>query len=276
MNMKKLMAGAVASVMAVSTMAVAASAYTATMGFADGSWAAQDWKTTIEVTGDGTYTISTNFDPWQDEDTGDDIPAQASGIMVFVIDIAELGTDLGIETTDDTPYDMTKVTVSDVKVTADGTDIAVDQSKVLWGDPEGKGNLRIELFNAYGSTSVSESYDASVSPINPADISEAEKITVTFTLKGIDGDAAAEDDGEDETPADTEAPAATEAPANDDAPAATEAPATTEAAPATGAGNTAAATTDKNNADTGVEGVAVVAGLAIVAAGAVVVAKKRK
>ena len=44
-----------------------------------------------------------------------------------------------------------------------------------------------------------------------------------------------------------------------------------------GAGNTNAPTSsNKGNADTGVEGVAVVAGLAIVAAGAVVIAKKRK
>ena len=43
----------------------------------------------------------------------------------------------------------------------------------------------------------------------------------------------------------------------------------------TGNGDTTTTTTDKTSADTGVEGVAVVAGLAIIAAGAVVVAKKR-
>lgn len=42
------------------------------------------------------------------------------------------------------------------------------------------------------------------------------------------------------------------------------------------AGDTNQTTPDKNSPDTGVEGVAVVAGLAIIAAGAVVVAKKRK
>ena len=251
MNIKKLMAGAVASVMAVSAMAVAANAYTATLGFADGSWYAQDWDTNIEVNGDGTYTLTSNFPTVQDEATGDDIPALATGIKVFVIDIAKLGAELGIEPTDDSPYDTNTVTISDVKVTADGTDIAIDQSKVLWGDPEGKGNLRIEIFNAYGSTSVNEGYDASVSPINPADINEAAQISVTFTLSGADaalggGDAATDGDA---APAD----------GNDSA----------------SNGDTTTTTTDKTSADTGVEGVAVVAGLAIVAAGAVVVAKKR-
>ena len=250
MSIKKIMAGAVASVMALSTMAVAANAYTATLGFADGTWSAQDWATTAEVNGDGTYTLTTKFDPWQDEETGEDVPAEATGIMVFVVDIAQLGADLGLEATDDQPYDMTKCTVSDVKVTADGNEIAVDNSKVLWGDPEGKGNLRIEIFNAYGSTAVGEAYDASVSPINPADISAAKEISVTFTLSGISGDAAADDNA-----------AADDTAAADDNAA---------------AGDTAAPTTgDKGAADTGVEGVAVVAGLAIIAAGAVVVAKKR-
>lgn len=67
--------------------------------------------------------------------------------------------------------------------------------------------------------------------------------------------------------------------AADAAPAATEAASTTAAAPAdtqapAAEGNTAPS--DKGNADTGVEGVAVVAALAVLAGGAVVVAKKRK
>ena len=50
----------------------------------------------------------------------------------------------------------------------------------------------------------------------------------------------------------------------------------TEAPSNDAAGDVNQPVADKNNADTGVEGVAVVAGLAIIAAGAVVVAKKRK
>lgn len=90
--------------------------YEATLGFADGSWAAQDWESTIPVTGDGTYTITSSFAPWQDEMTGEDIPAQANGIMVFVIDIKQMGADAGIETSDDVPYQMDIITVSDISI----------------------------------------------------------------------------------------------------------------------------------------------------------------
>lgn len=64
----------------------------------------------------------------------------------------------------------------------------------------------------------------------------------------------------DEAPA-TEAPASTEAPADTAAPS---------------AGNTAAATPDKGNADTGVEGVGVIAAIALISSAAVVITKKRK
>ena len=72
-----------------------------------------------------------------------------------------------------------------------------------------------------------------------------------------------------------------EAPVTDAAPAETEAaPAETEAAPAeteAAAGNTdsPAPTQDKSNADTGVEGVVVLAGIAIIAGAAIVISKKR-
>ncbi len=66
--------------------------------------------------------------------------------------------------------------------------------------------------------------------------------------------------------------------ASDAAPAETDetAPAETTAAPAGEDTVTNAPSSDKGNADTGVEGVAAVAGLAIIAAGAIVIAKKRK
>ncbi len=73
-----------------------------------------------------------------------------------------------------------------------------------------------------------------------------------------------------ETTAAEAAPEATTA-----AEAAPEATTAAEAAPAEN-NNAAAPADDKGNADTGIEGVAVVASLAVLAAGAIVVAKKRK
>ena len=274
MNMKKFMAGAVASVMAMSVMAVAASAYNGKMMFADGSWAASDMddENLTTITGDGTYTVSTNFPAWQDQDTGDETPALANGTTVFCVDIVGLATDKNAGKGTDAFAALEDgdfagkmavakdagIEVSDVKVTltdADGnkTDLAVDQSKVYFGDLEGNGNIRIELYNEYGAKS--ESIDRSA-------IVDATDIAVTFTITGIDaaaddGNDAATDDGNDAATGDGDA--ATTEPANPSV------------------GDTSAPTdSNKGNADTGIEGVAIVAGLAIVAAGAVVVAKKRK
>ena len=91
--------------------------------------------------------------------------------------------------------------------------------------------------------------------------SDGGKITLQSVSFGGAATAPAEDEPTTDAPSNDE-PTTTDAPSND--------------APAADNGSTSAPTTDKQNANTGVEGVAVVAGLAIVAAGAVVVAKKRK
>ncbi len=251
MKLRKILASVLASAVAVSAMAVTASAadYTATLGFADGSWAAQDWATTCEITGDGTYSITSNcFFNVVDEETGEEIqePAAGTGIMVFVVDIAQLGADLGLNVApegatdedDSWKYATGDVKVTDVKVTSGATEFSIDQSKVKVGDIESKGNLRIEIYNEYGPTK-----DAS--PIDAAAFAFAgeDQFTVTFTISGLGG-AAAEDATVEEAPAAGDVEASTES--------------------------------SKGSPDTGVEDVAVVAGLAIVAAGAVLVSKKRK
>ena len=137
------------------------------------------------------------------------------------------------------------LTISDVVITAtnsDGTstDIAVDESKLYYGDIEGNGKIRLEIYNAYGDTSK----DA---PIDPAGFSFDDALSVTFTVSGTGmGDAAADDNAADAATVDAEAPA-----------------------------DNAAATDSKGSPDTGVEGIAVVAGVAALAAGAVIVSKKR-
>ncbi len=258
MNMKKILAGATASVLAVSSLAAAANAYTAELKFADGSWAINSMGdqdlleesnvVNAEVTADGTYTVSYGEVVWED---GDEDYGLANGAMVFCVDI--LGATEGRGGKGDAAYDAlgsdataadkmqvakdAGFDVTDVKVTltgADGktTDVAVDQSKVIIGDIEGNGNLRIELYNEYGPTKD----DA---PINKDDIVDAVTVAVTFTVKGISADTA--EDNKDET----------QAPSAD-------------------------ANEGKEPANTGIEGVAVVAGLAVLATGAIVIAKKRK
>lgn len=281
MKLRKIMAGIVATSVA-GTMAVAASAqYDASIMYADADWypsimdasghaedaasgTVTEWTAgTQEVTKDGTYTVSVADIKASavDEETGEETMAAvtAEGAMVFNVDIADLAKDLGIGV-DAEGYDGLKtgaekmefakskgVNVTDVKITQvkDGetTEIAVDSSKVLFGDIEGKGKFRIELYNEYGDTK----NDA---PLKVSDIYFNEGLNVTFTISGIDAIL----NGGSTTPDETEAPA-TDAPATD--------------APTTG-------DSSKPNSNTGVEGVAAVAGVAVVAAGAVIVAKKRK
>lgn len=276
MKLRKIMAGIVATSVA-GTMAVAASAqYDASIMYADADWypsimdasghaedaasgTVTEWTAgTAEVTKDGTYTVSIADIKASavDEETGEETMAAvtAEGAMVFNVDIADLAKDLGIGV-DAEGYDGLKtgaekmefakskgVNVTDVKITQvkDGetTEIAVDSSKVLFGDIEGKGKFRIELYNEYGDTK----NDA---PLKVSDIYFNEGLNVTFTISGIDAIL----NGGSTTPDATDAPA-TDAPTAGDS--------------------------SKPNSNTGVEGVAAVAGVAVVAAGAVIVAKKRK
>ena len=280
MKLRKIMAGIIATSVA-GTMAVAASAqYDASIMYADADWypsimdatghtegtdgTVTEWTAgTAEVTKDGTYTVSIADIKAStvDEETGEETmgAVQGEGATVFCVDIADLGTALGVgkdcEGYDDLKTGAEKmafakskgIDVTDVKIsqTKDGetTEVAVDSSKILFGDIEGNGKLRIELYNQYGDTK----NDA---PLNVSDLFFNEKLDVTFTISGIDAIL----NGGSTTPDETDAPA-TDAPATD--------------APTAG-------DSTKDNTNTGVEGVAAVAGVAIVAAGAVIVAKKRK
>ena len=145
-------------------------------------------------------------------------------------------------------HDDVKITID--KLTVDGKEVEGAKSAVqMTSKPEASDDyddqtildykteyIVVELFNEWNPDS---KYIASSD--------YGRKVEVTFTVTGLK--AAAEGD-------------ATEAPEGD----------TTTGA----AGDVNKPTTDKNQPNTGVEGVAVVAGLAVLATGAVVIAKKRK
>ena len=134
---------------------VAEEGYTAKLGFANSDWSVQEWGDNVNttVTGPGTYTLS-----WD---------AAASDALVFVVDIAGAGAD----------FAAAGIELSALTVTADGVEVPVDFSKVVSGDLEGNGNFRIEIYNEYGTTKA----DA---PLDPAAVSFASNLTVTFTLTG--------------------------------------------------------------------------------------------
>lgn len=264
MKITKILGAASAAVVSAAVMVASAGAYEAFLMYASSDWSVQCMEatsanaTTADVTGDGTYTVAISGFEWEDEETAEMVPATATGATVFCVDIDGLANALGCGK-DAEGYDAlqtaaekmafaqaTGLTISDVVITAtnsDGTstDIAVDESKLYYGDIEGNGKIRLEIYNAYGDTSK----DA---PIDPAGFSFDDALSVTFTVSGTGmGDAAAADDNAaDAATVDAEAPA-----------------------------DNAAASDGKGSPDTGVEGIAVVAGVAALAAGAVIVSKKR-
>lgn len=264
MKITKILGAASAAVVSAAVMAASAGAYEAFLMYASSDWSVQCMEatsanaTTADVTGDGTYTVSISGFEWEDEETAEMVPATANGATVFCVDIDGLANALGcgkdaegyegLETSAEKMAlaQATGLTISDVVITAtnsDGTstDIAVDESKLYYGDIEGNGKIRLEIYNAYGETSK----DA---PIDAAGFSFDDALSVTFTISGTGmGDAAASDDNvADAATVDAAAPA-----------------------------DNAAASDGKGSPDTGVEGIAVVAGVAALAAGAVIVSKKR-
>ncbi|MCM1055751.1 MAG: hypothetical protein NC394_09565 [Bacteroides sp.] len=253
MNIKKIIAGFAASALAVSALAVSACAVEdgeAYVQFAGGDWLASfyndgkeyaSYNDTVKITGNGSYSVTLHaVASYIDEETGDNATSEGSTDLAFAALSVPNGEIL---------FPGMIMTIDSVEV--DGKAVALNGTPYTSSD-DGK-ETRVNLYNEWVSnlpddarTASGDLSDATPTALDKA-IGEWKTLTVNFTVSGIEGGSA---------PAETEAPAATEA---------------------ASAGNTAApATADKNNADTGVEGVAAVAGIAIVAAGAIIVAKKRK
>lgn len=136
---------------------------TAVIGFASGDWGLQDWSTSVEITGDGTYTIP--------------VTGSATGITVFVIDIKGQESKLGQwngyinsiildndNTTDYYAWNGDKINVR----------------SMVFGDIEDKGNYRVEIFNQYGFTAgMAEPAFASLKTA-----SFSEQYTVVYEVSG--------------------------------------------------------------------------------------------
>ena len=68
------------------------------------------------------------------------------------------------------------------KVAVDGTEVAFDASKILYGDLEGKGNYRIELYNTYGASKGNAAFEGETADGNIPALGFNERMDVTFTL----------------------------------------------------------------------------------------------
>ncbi len=179
---KKAAVAALTAVMTLSSVIASPVTVKADGWEADFSYASADWSVSVwgaaddgsqaaastTVTGAGTYSMTI--------DTAAAAAAanltEGAGAVVFVIDIMA-----GVDALTAQNY-----RVSDLKLKVDGNDFAIDTSKIVTGDIEEKGNFRIELYNAYGPTCVSEQYDATVSPFEPSTLTTSQSIDVEFTL----------------------------------------------------------------------------------------------
>ena len=144
--------------------------YNAALSFASGDWSVHYWGGTAKqdalVTGDGTYTV------WMPAS------AAASGIMVFVIDVKGMAADV---------VDLAAVKAEIVSVVTDADidklckTIPVDSSKLKFNNKDGNGvDGRIEIYNEYGDTKADPG-------VNQSDINFSGRMSITFTLSGIDG-----------------------------------------------------------------------------------------
>ena len=147
------------------------------------------------VTGNGTYTVAVDeksLDPtWWDQ------TAKPVGCNVFNVDIKGLATDIGAGSkgvgTDLTAVDKMNLakkaglTISDVSILSDGEEVyKYNDADLLYGDIEGNGNIRIEIYNEYGESGDSNqsNYNA---PSEVCDLAQGllqpqEKVEVKFTL----------------------------------------------------------------------------------------------
>lgn len=153
------------------------------------SYASEDWGTSVwgdteaqqqKVTGEGTYSFS-----WEPG-------AAVTGAQVFVVDIEGAGAAYA------------GWSVKDVKVTLDGTELAIDQSKIVVGDTEEKGNFRISFFNPNNKNEIT---DKAAAPFAYDSLTFSSKIELTFTLTseaGLNTTFGAAAGGGEETPVATE------------------------------------------------------------------------
>ena len=164
--------------------------------YEDAAGVVTTWNSeTCDVSKSGTYTVSISDikGTYTDEETGDECmeTVAGEGAVIFCVDINDLGADFGFGngsegfdeiSTNKGRMDFAKekgADVTDVKITQvkDGkaTTVPVDISKVHFGDLEGNGKFRIEIYNDFGDTR----YDP---PIDTDKIDFNESLSVQFTI----------------------------------------------------------------------------------------------
>lgn len=167
------------------------------------------------ITKDGTYTVS--FGPAYYAEDGetvvyDEAPEGTDAIKwegagVWNVDIEGLADAIGASTAgidDLTAADKKQLAVdagleiSNVKVLVDGEDFyQIPDEKLLYGDIEGNGKIRIEIMNQYGNGTYDPSSEFYVEDFfNKAGELSGSEVTVTFDITGVPEDVPTPEPGE--------------------------------------------------------------------------------
>lgn len=130
------------------------------------------------ITGDGTYTVYLDS-TFGGGNNGTAVTGAAVTPQVFLIDIIDFGN--AMKSVDNLDNDGV-VTAEDftvsVQVFIDGTEVSANSDRILYGDIEGNGRLRFELYNIYGTGTMD------VPVVDPSLLVPATEIRVTFTISG--------------------------------------------------------------------------------------------
>ncbi|MCD8328630.1 MAG: dockerin type I repeat-containing protein [Ruminococcus sp.] len=119
----------------------------------------------VEITGNGVYTLS-----YDGTNASNGKRYSIDGVTVFCVDLV------------DAYENYPDIDVKLVSITVDGVEVSFDADKILYGDFEKNGNLRIEIYSEYGASKGD-------SAIRLLDIYAEEALTVSFSVTGLSEDA---------------------------------------------------------------------------------------
>lgn len=188
------------------------------LAIVDGQWWVQYWGSSTKdgymlsydagvasITGDGTYTVSVNADTngFRYDTTGDPngeyVPGGLS-FMAVVIEGGETETPNAIITVDKVVVDGNEIELKSKNYTnTEDGGVRTNLLNTYVTSPSGDArSTEGFLFNDYDSSSPAldnvDEYSAQV--VDPADFASWKKVEVTFTVTGMDGDAASDADAD--------------------------------------------------------------------------------
>lgn len=166
--------------------------YTAFLSFADATWTWSNFNPSkadaegVEgyghdavITGNGTYTVSIDRASMPNPDKLE----TAESPMVFRVDFEKMATASN--------FDISEMKVKNIIVKCDGKVFPTDESKMYFGDIEGRNNLNLEICNVWGygqgDFCTKDEFDQN------EDFAFSDSLSVTFTLEGIKEGKTSED-----------------------------------------------------------------------------------